>query len=94
MEYYTGGGSSYIGRTSVNSAQIRLPVRVSGVGEAVVYNKNFNKSTPRYVYFLGSGLAVLVAYGAYLFYRQSRLEARRDIQRAVELEESQRLNHS
>jgi len=55
-------------RTSVNAAAIRIPVRVQGIGEAVVYNKNFDPPTSRWIYGLWGIILMGLGYWAYLTY--------------------------
>lgn len=68
---------------SINSAVVRVPVEVAGIGEATVYNNNFYKPPSRLLYFLLAFVALGGLYLAYRCYRAWRLGKLRQIKKEV-----------
>lgn len=66
-----GGKSTHV--VSINSAVMRVPVEVSGVGEASVYNNNFYKPPSRLLYFFLAFLGLGVLYLVFRCYKSWKL---------------------
>lgn len=65
------GKSSHV--VSINSAVVRVPVDVAGVGEATIYNNNFYKPPSRLLYFLLVFLCLALLYLLFRCYRAWKL---------------------